>query len=161
MCLKVQVYQCIHPSGVQLRSYIVIMGLIFTFGTLAWVGACSKEMENTVRNLLDVLHLGHLLRRPARASKLSWKRNPCQVRVCLGVQEHQALNWTPRLHTSSDLDVQDMYGKLTRRPFQGLYFESQIYPVDINCLNNLTSRICPDAVTLSFGLWALYHVGAH
>ena len=60
-------------------SYIVIMGLIFTLGILAQVGACPKEMENTIRNPLDILHLGHLLRRLARASKLSWKPNPCQV----------------------------------------------------------------------------------
>ena len=53
MCLKVQVYQCTHPSGVRLRSYIIIMGLVFTLGTLAQVGAYPKEIGNTVRNPLD------------------------------------------------------------------------------------------------------------
>ena len=56
-------------------SYIVIMGLIFTLGILAQVGACPKEMGNTVTNPMDVLHLGHLLRRPARASNPSWRPN--------------------------------------------------------------------------------------
>ena len=33
--------------------------------------------------------------------------------------------------------------------------------VDGNRPNKLTSRICPGAATPSFGLWALYRVGAH
>ena len=74
---------------VSARSYIVDMGLLFILGVLAQVRACSKDMGNTSRNPVDVLPLGHLLiRRPARASKLiSWRSNPCQVRVRLGVQE--------------------------------------------------------------------------
>ena len=33
--------------------------------------------------------------------------------------------------------------------------------VDGNHPNKLMSRICPGAATPSFGLWALYRVGAH
>jgi len=47
------------------------MGLLFTLGTLAQVGARPKEIENTPRKPLDVLAIGHLLRRLARASKPS------------------------------------------------------------------------------------------
>jgi len=39
------------------------MGLIFTLGILAQVGACLKDMENTLEIAQDVLHLGHHLRR--------------------------------------------------------------------------------------------------
>jgi hypothetical protein len=38
--------------------YEVIVGLIFTLGTLAQVGAHPKEIENTPREPLDVLLLG-------------------------------------------------------------------------------------------------------
>ena len=33
--------------------------------------------------------------------------------------------------------------------------------VDGNLPRNLTSSFCPGAATSSFGLWVLYHVGAH
>jgi hypothetical protein len=68
------------------RSYVIVMGLLFILEILVQVGAPPKEMGNTPRNP-DVLPLGHLLRRPARASKSSWRSNPCQVRVHLGLQE--------------------------------------------------------------------------
>ena len=35
------------------------------------------------------------------------------------------------------------------------------FGVDGNCPRKLTYRICPGAAMLSFGLWALYHVGTH
>jgi hypothetical protein len=62
---------------VSARSYVIAMGLLFILETLAQVGACTKEMGNTSRNPLDVLPLGHHLRRPARASKSSWRPNSC------------------------------------------------------------------------------------
>ena len=97
--------------AISVRSYDIVMGLLFILGTLAHVGASPKEMRNTPRSPLDVLLLGHLLRRPARASKPSWKPNPSQVRVCLGVQEQHALKLMPRSHTESKFDVLHMYGK--------------------------------------------------
>jgi hypothetical protein len=72
---------------VSAESCIVVVGLIFTLGTLAQVGACPKEMDNTSEMTKDILLLGHLLRRQARASKPSWRSNTCQVWVHLGLQE--------------------------------------------------------------------------
>jgi hypothetical protein len=63
---------------VSARSYIIVMFLLFIIGTLTQVGACPKEIENSPRNPLDVL-LGHILRRPARASKPSQKPSPTRV----------------------------------------------------------------------------------
>jgi hypothetical protein len=34
------------------------VGLIFTLGTLAQVGTCSKEMDNTSEMMKDILLLG-------------------------------------------------------------------------------------------------------
>jgi hypothetical protein len=58
------------------RSYTVVMGLFFILGTLAQVGARPKDLENPPRKPLDVLLLGHHLRRPARTSKPSWRPSP-------------------------------------------------------------------------------------
>jgi hypothetical protein len=52
-------------------SYTVVMGLLFILGTLAQVGAQPKNLENPPKKPLDVLLLGHYLRRPARTSKPS------------------------------------------------------------------------------------------
>jgi len=41
----------------------VVVGLIFTLGTLDQVGARPKEMENTLKMPKDVLLLGYHLRR--------------------------------------------------------------------------------------------------
>jgi hypothetical protein len=70
VCFKVQAHQS--PT---FGSDVVIMSLIFTLGTPIQVGACLKDMENTLRMVQDVLHLGHHLRRTARASKPSWRPN--------------------------------------------------------------------------------------
>jgi hypothetical protein len=56
-------------------SDVVVMGLIFTLGTPAQVGAWPKDMENTIGMTQDVLHIGHHLRTSARASEPSWKPN--------------------------------------------------------------------------------------
>jgi hypothetical protein len=60
-------------------SYTVVMGLLAILGTLAQVGAHPKDMENPLRKHLDVLLLGHHLRRPARTSKPSQRPNPIRV----------------------------------------------------------------------------------
>ena len=88
-----------HSTIVSAGSYIVVMGLLFILGILAQIGATPKEMGDTPRSPLDVLHLGHHLRRPEKASKSSWRPNPCQVRVYFGLQEQPALKQTPRSHT--------------------------------------------------------------
>ena len=75
------------------------------------------KMENTTRKSLDVLHLGHLLTRPARASNPSWRPNRIRPRVCFGLQEQLALKWTPRSHTGSDLGTLYMVGKIIPRRF--------------------------------------------
>ena len=54
-----------------LPSYVIVVGLIFTLGTLGQDGSRPKEMENTSEMPKDVLLLGHHLRRQARASKPS------------------------------------------------------------------------------------------
>jgi hypothetical protein len=49
----------------------MIIGLLFTLGTLAQVGAWPEEMGNTSEMSKDILLLGHLIRRQARVSKPS------------------------------------------------------------------------------------------
>jgi hypothetical protein len=80
------------------------MGLLFILGTLAQVGARPKEMENSTRKPLDVLLLGHLLKRLARASKPSQRPNPTQVRVRLSLQDQPAIKQMPRTYPDSVFD---------------------------------------------------------
>jgi hypothetical protein len=61
------------------REHDVVLSLLFTLGTQTQVGSCPKKMENTQEMLKDILHLGHHLRRQPRASKPSWRPNPCEV----------------------------------------------------------------------------------
>jgi hypothetical protein len=86
--------------------------VLFTLGTLAQVGACPKETEKTSEMPKDILHLGHILRRQARASKPSWRPNPCQVRVHLRLQEQFIVKRMPRSHTDSIFDDPDIDGKI-------------------------------------------------
>jgi len=88
------------------------MDLLFTLGILAQVGACPKEMENTQRKIVDVLLLGHHLRRSASLFTPSWRPNPSQVRVHLGVQEQCVVKRTPRLHMALVFNVPYMDGKI-------------------------------------------------
>ena len=117
--LKVQVHQ---------NCYVIVTGLLFTIGTLAQVGAYPIKLENTSRRSLDVLHLGHLLRRPARASNTSWKPNRIRLRVRFGVQEQSALKQASRSHTGSDLGALYMVGKIIPRRFQWHWYQAQINP---------------------------------
>jgi hypothetical protein len=80
------------------------------FGTLAQVGACPKYLVSTLNMYKDVLHLGRLLRRPARKS--SWRPNPCQVCAHLEIQEQLAVKRTPRTHTDSVFNDPPMDGKI-------------------------------------------------
>jgi hypothetical protein len=97
---------------VSAESYIVVIGLLFILGTLAQVGARTKEMDNSPRKSLDILLLGHLLRSPARASKPSWRPSPTRVRVCLSLQDQFAIKWTSRTHPDSVFDEPHMDGKI-------------------------------------------------
>jgi len=110
------------------------------------VGACPKHVERTSKMAKDVLSLGHLLRRPARASKPSWRPNPSRARVRLGVQEQSALKRTRRFGRSL-YGWKDNFKKLPMAPVSGLNSSG----VDGNCPNNLMSRIYPSTATLSFG----------
>jgi hypothetical protein len=65
-----------YSVAVSAGSYTVVMGLFFILGTLGQVGARPKDLENPPRKPLDVLLLGHHLRRPARMSKPSWRPSP-------------------------------------------------------------------------------------
>jgi hypothetical protein len=56
-------------------SDVVIMIMIFTLGIPVQVGACFKNVENTLRMVQDVLHPDHHLSKTARASKPSWRPN--------------------------------------------------------------------------------------
>jgi hypothetical protein len=69
-------------------------------------------MENTQEMLKDVLHLDHHLRMQPRASKPSWRPNPCEVRVHLGIQEQFVVKQTPGSHTDSVFDDPYMDGKI-------------------------------------------------
>jgi hypothetical protein len=51
--------------------YDIVVSLLFILGTLAQVEARPKHVENSPRMSKDILLLGHLLRRPTRASKLA------------------------------------------------------------------------------------------
>jgi hypothetical protein len=88
------------------------MALLAILGSLAQVGAHPKETENSPRKPLDVLLLGHHLRRPARMSKPSWRSNPYQVRVHLGLQDQSVVKWTPKTHTDSVFNDPYMDGKI-------------------------------------------------
>jgi hypothetical protein len=70
VCFKVLAHQ-IPTFG----SDVVIMIKIFTLGIPVQVGACFKNVENTLRMVQDVLHFGHHLRKTARVSKPCWRPN--------------------------------------------------------------------------------------
>jgi hypothetical protein len=61
---------------------------------------------------LDVLLLGHHLRRQARTSKPSRRLSPTWVRVHLGLQDQHVVKWTSRSHTNSVFDDPHMDGKI-------------------------------------------------
>ena len=69
-----------HSTIVSAGSYVVVRGLIFTLGILDQVGECLKDMDNTFRMAQDVLHLGHHLRRPARAPQPRWRPKTIRLR---------------------------------------------------------------------------------
>jgi hypothetical protein len=48
------------------------------------------------------------------ASKSSWRPNPCQVQVCLGVQDQSTLKQMLKSNIDSVLDILHMHGKLIR-----------------------------------------------
>jgi hypothetical protein len=60
----------------------------------------------------DILLLGHHLRSQARASKPSWRLNPYQVRVHLGLQDQSIVKWTLRMHLDSVFYYPHMDGKI-------------------------------------------------
>jgi hypothetical protein len=93
-------------------SYTIVMGLLAILGTLVQVGAHPKEMENPPRKLLDVLLLGHHLRRLARTSKPSRSPSPIRVRVCFGLLDQFAIKLTPRTYPDSVFDDPHMDGKI-------------------------------------------------
>ena len=107
-------------------SYIVIMGLIFTLGILAQVGARSREVESIQKNFFDILPLGHHLRRPARVPQPRWRPKLIQLRVWFGVQEQSILKRMPTSQTELDLDVLYMDGNIISRHFKWHYFQAQI-----------------------------------
>jgi hypothetical protein len=98
--------------AISVGSYTVVMGLLATLGTLAQVGEHPKEMENPPRKPLDVLLLGHHLRRPARTSKPSRRPSPIRVRVCFGLLDQFTIKWTPKTHPDSVFDDPHMDGKI-------------------------------------------------
>ena len=87
--------------------------------------------EHVKKKSLDILHLGHLLRRPARVSNPSWRPNRCRLRVRFGVQEQSALKQAPRSHTGLDLGALYMVGKIISRRFQWVQSQAQISPESI------------------------------
>jgi hypothetical protein len=60
----------------------------------------------------DILLLGHHLRSQVRAFKLSWRHNPYQVRVHLGLQDQSVVKWTSRTNPDSVFDDPHMDGKM-------------------------------------------------
>jgi len=88
------------------------MDMFFIFEPLAQVGGCSKEKENPSREPLDVLLLGHHLRRSARLSKPSERPYPYQVRVHLGLHDQHAVKRISRTHPDFVFDDPHMDGKI-------------------------------------------------
>ena len=117
-----------HSTIVSVGSYVVVMGLIFTLGILAQVGACLKNVNNTFGMDEDILHLVHHLRRPARAPQPKWRPKPIRLHFSFGLQEQPALKRTPMLHTESDLDDLYIVGKIISRSFQWNRFQAQNHP---------------------------------
>ena len=150
-----------HSAIVSAGSYIIVMGLLFIFGILAQVGAPPKEVGDTPRSPLDVLHLGHLLKWPARAfqPKLEAQSNLSS-----------SLFRTPEIaRTKTDATV--AYGLRFGRTLYGWNYNSKTLPMvlvsgpnssgfDGNHPRKLTSRICPGAASLFLGRWPMYRVGA-
>jgi hypothetical protein len=60
----------------------------------------------------DTLLLGHHLRSQVRASKPSWRPNPYQVRVHLGLQDQSIVKQTHRTYMDSVFDDPYMDGKI-------------------------------------------------
>ena len=116
-----------HSAVVSAESCIVVMGLLFILGILAQVRARPKEVGDTPSCPLDVLHLGHHLRSPSKASKSSWRHNPRRARVYFGLQEQPALKQTPRSHTESDLGALGMDGNKISIRFQWNWSQAQIH----------------------------------
>jgi len=151
-----------HSTIVSAGSYVVVMGLIFTIGIPAQVGICLKNVENTLEMAQDVLHLGHHLRRPARAPQPRWRpqtdstsfqfRTPGIARTKTDAQVAYRLGFGCTLY-----GWKDNFKMVT----MALVSVQTLSGVDGNRPRKLTSRICPGAATPSFGLWALYRVGAH
>ena len=107
-----------HSAIVSARSYIVVMGLIFTLGILAQVEERPKYVKRSLKMPKNVLLHGHHHRRPARACTTSWRPSPSRFHVGFGLQEQAALKRMPRSHTESDLDVLYMNGKIFSGRFQ-------------------------------------------
>jgi len=100
----------LYPVVVSAESYFIIMDMFFILGTLAQVGAHSKVKEKPLTELLDVLLLGHHLKRSARSLKP--RPNPYQVRVHLGLQDQHAVKRTPRTRSDFVFDDPHMDGKI-------------------------------------------------
>ena len=121
LCFKVQAHQSPIFSSAAQQCF-------FTLRIPAQVGAFLKDVDNTFGMVQDVLHLGHHLRRPARALQPRWRPKPIRLRFSFGLQEQSALKRTPRLHTELDLDVLYMDGNIISRRFQWHLFQAQIHP---------------------------------
>jgi hypothetical protein len=61
---------------------------------------------------LNILLLGHHLRRLARTSKPNRRPSPIWVWVFLGLQDQSVIKWTPRMHPDSVFDDPHMDGKI-------------------------------------------------
>ena len=151
-----------HSTIVSAGSYVVVMGLIFTLGIPAQVGTCLKNVDNSLEMAQDVLHLGHHLRRPARAPQPRWRpqtdstsfqfRTPGIARTKTDAQVAYRLRFGRSLY-----GWKYNFKALPMEPVSG----PNSFGVDWNCPGKLTYIICPSAAMLSFGLWALYRVGTH
>ena len=111
LCFKVQAHQSPTFGSAAQQCF-------FTLEILAQVGACLKDVDNTFGMAQDVLHLGHHLRRPARALQPRWRPKPIRLHFSFGFQEQPALKQMPRSHMESDLDILYMVGNIISRRFQ-------------------------------------------
>ena len=155
MCFKVQAHQS--PTfGSAAQQYF------FTLWTPAQVRACLKDLDNTFGMAQDVLHLGHHLRRPARAPQPRWRPQTDSTSFQFRTSETACTKMDAQVAYRVGFG-RSLYG--SKDNFQTLPMElvssRNASGVDGNHLHKLTSSFYSGAATPSFSVSALYRVGAH
>ena len=92
----------------------------------AQIGACLKDVENTIEMAQDVLHCGHHLRWPVMGVQANWRPKQHQLQVCFGLHKQPTLKGMPRSYMESDFSELYMVGMIISRLFQWHHSQAQI-----------------------------------